>query len=83
MPAEFAVFGKDRILKAFVDNPPDFIVLVHKDTSEFGYRYFGVDYGQSLAKWVVKNYQPAVIVGAPPFSSNKFGMLLLQRNLEQ
>jgi len=29
-------------------HPPDFILLVHKDTSEYGHTHFGRDYPQQL-----------------------------------
>ena len=82
MPPEMIVFGESNILAAFQDNPPDFVVLVHKDTSEYGPRFFGRDYGQQLFNWIRDNYRPVSLVGATPFQTDDFGILLLEASLE-
>ncbi len=82
MPPELIVFGESNILAAFQDNPPDFVVLVHKDTSEYGPRFFGRDYGQELFTWIRENYQPVSLVGATPLQTDDFGILLLEASLE-
>lgn len=79
MPTEFATFGEHRIFNAFIEHPPDFIVLAHKDTSEFGYRFFGTHYGQKIGVWISENYHPVVRAGAPPLRDHRFGIMLLQR----
>ena len=35
MPPELLAFGEDDILRSLTSTPPDFIVLVHRDTSEY------------------------------------------------
>jgi hypothetical protein len=45
MPPEILMFGGRRLLVLLQDAPPDYIVLVHRDTGEYGYRFFGRDYG--------------------------------------
>jgi len=79
MPLEIALFGEDRILAAFDAHPPDFVVLVHKNTLEYGYRFFGQDYGRALFGWVNQHYQPVFRAGAMPFQDDRFGILLLQK----
>ena len=80
MPLEFALYGEDRIVESFQNHPPDYIALVHKDTSEYGFRFFGRDYGQTLWAWIHKNYHPITVIGDPPLRDEKFGILLLGRN---
>jgi hypothetical protein len=80
MPLEFALYGEDRILESFRARPPNYIALVHKDTSEYGFRFFGRDYGQTLWAWVQKNYHPVALIGDPPLRDEKFGILLVGRN---
>jgi hypothetical protein len=80
MPTEFAIFGEDAILDSFRANPPDYIALVHKDTSEFGYQFFGRDYGQQVYAWIEENYRPAALIGDMPLQDARFGILFLQRN---
>jgi hypothetical protein len=80
MPLEFALYGEDHILESFHNHPPDYITLVHKDTSEYGFRFFGRDYGQTLWAWIQKNYHPVALIGDPPLRDEKFGILLVGRN---
>ena len=48
MPPELLMFGEDSILHALEEAPPDFIALVHKNTAEYGARFFGTHYGQRI-----------------------------------
>ncbi|UCC32626.1 MAG: glycosyltransferase family 39 protein [Phycisphaerales bacterium] len=77
MPPELTVFGEERMLAAFQASPPDYVVLVHKDTSEYGPRFFGRDYGRKLYDWIRQNYHPISRIGAPPLQTDQFGILLL------
>ena len=38
LPVETAVFGEPRILSGLQKTPPDFVIVVRKDLSEFGFR---------------------------------------------
>lgn len=79
MPTEVVFFGETGMAEAFKALPPDWIMLVHKDTSEFGFRFFGQDYGQALFAWIMEAYRPVVVVGAIPLQSHRHGILLLSR----
>jgi hypothetical protein len=80
MPPELLLFGEPRIAAAFRASPPDWIALVHKDTSEYGYPLFGPDYGRELATWIQESYEPVVLHGQPPLQPNTiFGIQLLRR----
>ena len=76
MPPEMLMFGEDRILREFQASPPTYLVLVHKNTMEYGFRFFGRDYGQSIAQWFDQNYHPEYLIGAKPFLSTRFGILI-------
>jgi hypothetical protein len=80
-PPDLLLFGEDRMLAAMQTTPPDFIFLVHKDTSEFGLKFFGRDYGQKLYAWIEENYQPQdlpmIDLGAEPLRDTRFGIRLL------
>jgi hypothetical protein len=87
-PPDLLLFDDDRMLRALVASPPDFIFLVHKDTSEFGERFFGKDYGQELFAWIEANYQEAAIpsleLGDEPLQTGRFGIrLLVPRTVDQ
>jgi hypothetical protein len=80
VPLEIALFGEDRILAAFAAKPADYVMLVHRDTSEYGVQYFGRDYAQRLHAWIAKNYRAVAQFGAPPLEDGRFGIRLMQRN---
>ena len=79
MPPEVFTFGEESILGAFQSDPPDYVLLLHKDTSDFGYRFFGIHYGASYRLWLQNDYQPAWAMGPPPLQSEAGGLLLLRR----
>ena len=79
MPPEVMTFGEDAILHAFQSAPPDYVLLLHKDTSEFGFRFFGIHYGGSLRLWLQNDYEPVWNIGPPPLQGEAGGLLLLRR----
>jgi hypothetical protein len=80
MPTELAAFGEANVLVALNQQPPDYVVLVQRDTSEFGVKFFGRDYARAIGAYLERHYTPIALVGARPFQSDRFGMLLLERN---
>jgi hypothetical protein len=80
MPPELLLFGEERILAAFQATPPDWILLVHKDTSEYGFPLFGPDYGTRLASWIQAEYSAVRQFAQTPLTPGTvFGIQLLQR----
>ena len=78
MPPELAFYGEPRMLAALDAAPPDYVALVHKDTGEYGARFFGRDYGRDLYRWVRRNYREVATFGATPFHGARFGIALLR-----
>jgi hypothetical protein len=70
---------QDPMLEALEAAPPDFVLLVHKDTSEFGYRFFGRNYGMFIRLWIRENYEEVALVGETPLVGDAVGMQLLRR----
>jgi hypothetical protein len=79
MPPELLFYGEDQILSALAASPPDIVLLTHKNTSEYGFPWFGRDYGQSLMRWVMDNYSPVALFGDPPLGLTLPGEAPLQR----
>jgi hypothetical protein len=81
MMTEEIVFGEDVMLDAFGRRPPDYVLLVHKNTSEFGFGAFGDDprYGRRIMEWVRPRYEPVALFGAEPFVGQAFGIRILKR----
>jgi hypothetical protein len=78
MPSDLLIYGEERMLERFRSTPPDFIALVHKDSSEFGARFFGKDYGRALHSWIQENYRVVGQVGERPLQDDRFGMALMR-----
>ena len=79
---EVWAFGEQKMLATYEKNPPDYIVLVQRDSSEYGVKYFGQQkgYGFDVMQWVRRNYQPVELIGAEPFQSGTFGISILKHN---
>jgi hypothetical protein len=73
------LFGEERMLGELRARPPAWVALVHADTRIYDARYFGRDYARGIARWVEENYQPAHLVGAPPYTGSEFGILIMKR----
>jgi hypothetical protein len=82
LPTFFAVFGND-ILRSLQERPPDFVLLVERSTSEYGYKYFGVDYATEVMKWIKANYVEITQVGKRPFVGEGFGIVIMKRTSSQ
>ena len=66
MPPEVAMFGEEPMLDALKASPPDAVVLVHRETSEYGVPFFGKDYGTRLYAWVRERYRPVKLWSLDP-----------------
>ncbi len=78
---EVWAFGEQKMLAAYEKNPPDYIVLVQRDSSEYGVPYFGRQkgFGYDVMQWVRQNYQPVDLIGSEPLQSGAFGIEILRR----
>ena len=79
MPPELLLFGEESIEEELFDAAPEVVVLVHKDTSEYGPRYFGTDYGQAIGAWLEREYEIRRVFGSRPLTSAAFGIAVLER----
>ena len=60
VPPVFAVFGQTNMASAFEKSSPDYVVIVARNTSEFGVGPFGDDprYGAEVKQWLDHHYVP-------------------------
>ena len=74
--------GEEKMLEDLRAHPPDFIAVVHRDSSEFGVGPFGSDfrYGRLIRDWVRRDYTRVGRFGAEPFAGPRFGVALMQRS---
>ncbi|HET6277794.1 MAG TPA: glycosyltransferase family 39 protein [Candidatus Polarisedimenticolia bacterium] len=81
MMTEMILFGEQELLDALRADPPDYVLLVHKDTAEFGVGWFGQDrrYGQAIMDWVKHGYEAVAQFGAEPLRDRRFGIRIMKR----
>ena len=76
-PPELAMFGEGPILSALRRRPPALVVLVRRETSEYGFPRFGIGYGQQIMAWLAERYSRVAVIGADPLEGSAFGVSLL------
>ena len=61
--------------------PPDYILALSHDMTEFGYTYFGADErsGRNITMWIDQNYTLDAKIGGTPFNPAEFGLWILKR----
>lgn len=81
MPTEVTVFGEASMLADLREARPDYIVVIHKGTAEYGLPYFGTDdrYGREIMTWVRGAYDRVLLAGVEPLRSGGFGVEILGR----
>ena len=79
MPPELIMFGEDAIVASLMENPPDVIVLVKRQTMEYGFETIGNGYGERLMSWVGAHYPIVETVEDPDLWGANFGMALILR----
>jgi len=72
MPPELILFGEEQILAELRARPPDWVAIVHKDTSVYGVPLFGRDYGEAIDAWVRSAYRRVARYGEPPLRPGTF-----------
>ena len=79
IPPEIAMFGEETILESYRNSPPDFVLFVNRDASEYGVGSFQEGYARRLWQWLRRNYRVIRSVGADLSQSGGFGMTLMKR----
>ena len=80
MLPEIILYGEDNIIRDFVKSVPDYIVLVNRSTSEYGFSDFGIDpmYGRKIMEWVRDNYEMVRLFGGEPLTGRTFGITIMK-----
>lgn len=78
MPPEELLFGQDAWIDALQAAPPQVLILAHKDTTEYGFPLFGLDYAAELGAWIDTRYRTVTQLGQPPLKPGTvFGIKVL------
>jgi hypothetical protein len=76
MPLVIAAYGESRLLAALEHRPPDYIILFHRNTAEFG---AGLS-GSGILERIEGHYSPVFQIGQKPLvRPDQFGATLLKR----
>ena len=51
------IFGEEKILSEVLKELPEYMIILPIDTSEYGYKYFGIDYAQNFYAMIKENYE--------------------------
>ena len=79
-PPEVTMYGEPEICRTIAEQPADYIVLVNKNVSEYGWESFGdAGYGQSIMNWINENYQVVEEFGEPFSNPLSPGTTILKR----
>jgi hypothetical protein len=76
-PPVLQMFGETQIIFELNAHPPDYILLVYRDTTEYGPRMFGRDYGLDLYSWVMNHYCAVAEYGGGPMREDGDGFVLM------
>jgi hypothetical protein len=79
LPLGIHMIGEKEMLKQIIDFRIDYIVIVSRDTSEFGYASFGIDYAKDIYSWITANYRLVKVAGNYPFRSRAFGFAIFEK----
>jgi hypothetical protein len=72
-------YGEERMTESYRRHPPDYLLLVHRETAAYGGEFFGKDFAREFYRWIMANYQPVTQIGEKPLQrKGAFGMLLLK-----
>lgn len=82
VPPEVAAFGQSNITTDFENNPPEYVMLIHRDASEYGFKNFGQDerFGGELMRWIQAHYTSEALIDKEPLVGSSFGIKILKRN---
>lgn len=80
MPPELLMFGEAEMVQELQRQAPEAIVVLHKPTAEYGFRWFGKDYGRSFAEWINRDYRLGTLHGQEPLrDGTRFGARIAWR----
>ena len=79
IPPVFEFISEEKIISRFEKTNLDYILIVNRETREYGFPYFGVHYGKNIDFWIKKHYSLKKLFGPYPFTKAEFGAALYKR----
>ena len=77
-----SLFGETAMFDDLRNAHPKFILLIHRDSKEFGEGFFGSDIrnGKRIMDWIESHYTCVWQLLNEPLKDSRFGMKMLKRN---
>jgi hypothetical protein len=81
LPPEMSYYGEGAMLASIKATSPEFIVLVRRNTREFGESNFGASprYGKQMLDWINQEYVTVKLIGTEPFENDGMGIKIMKR----
>ncbi len=79
LPPIIKVVTEDKIINSLNKYKIDYIIILSRATSEYGYPFFGIHYGKNIYQWILNNYKLIKVFGPYPFTSLEFGVAIFKR----
>jgi hypothetical protein len=57
IPNYVETLGEDNIVSDLTKHSPDYIFINNRDCSDYGFRYFGSDFGFKVNGFIMQNYK--------------------------
>lgn len=81
LPSEIATIGEEKIIQQLDAHEVDYILFLSRETSEYGYPFFGVHYAKEIYGWIEEHYYLLRTIGPYPFTSEsgEFGIAIFKK----
>ena len=88
-PPEEETYGATNMAVRLEENPPDYVIILHRLSIEYNVDYFGrqPQFGQDAMQWIRKNYDLVLQIGDTPLQGSPlqqpagyFGLQILKRH---
>jgi hypothetical protein len=80
IPPTLQMFGEQEMTASLQARAPDYVLLFHRESPEYGAPFFGRDYGRELYAWVRQHYRTVAEVGRNPMAEGGDGLILMVRD---
>lgn len=78
---DLVMHHEEKMVERLSRRLPDYVILIDRSVSEWGFKKFGVDTGTKVSGWVIKNYIPIYTIGNIPFQGSQLcrGVIIAKR----
>lgn len=78
-PPPIRMAREDRLISWLIYCKVDYIIILQRETDEYGSARFGIDYGKEISSWIYDKYSVVAQFGPAPFTSDEFGAVIFKK----